>query len=131
VATEQQARFSAQYCLGALLVLGGVRVAAFTPESLADPRIRAVMPKVTVSLDPALAADYPARRAANLEVRLTDGRVLRHHQPTRKGDPDAPLSDAELAAKFRELAEPVIGAASAASLLTLLREGTALPGAII
>ncbi|MDO9498907.1 MmgE/PrpD family protein [Falsiroseomonas sp.] len=130
VATEQQARFSAQYCLGALLVLGGVRIAAFTPESLADPRIRAVMPKVTVSLDPALAADYPARRAANLEVRLTDGRVLRHHQPTRKGDPDAPLSDAELAAKFRELAEPVIGTSAAAELLDLLRQGTALPGAI-
>jgi hypothetical protein len=91
VETEQQARFSAQYCIGALLVLGGVRLAAFAPESLADPRIRAVMPKVTVSLDPALAQDYPARRAARLRVDLADGRVLHHHQPTRKGDPDAPL----------------------------------------
>jgi 2-methylcitrate dehydratase PrpD len=130
VETEQQARFSAQYCLGALLVLGGVRIAAFTPESLANPRIRAVMAKVTVSLDPALAADYPARRAANLEVVLTDGRVLRHHQPTRKGDPDMPLSDAELAAKFSELTVPAVGEAASAALLAALREGTALPGQV-
>ncbi|MGK7868154.1 MmgE/PrpD family protein [Falsiroseomonas sp. E2-1-a20] len=128
VATEQQARFSAQYCMGALLVLGGVRLAAFTPESLADPRIRAVMPKVTVSLDPALAQDYPARRAARLRVELADGGVLEHYQPTRKGDPDAPLTDAELAAKFRELAEPVLGKPEAAALLVLLREGSTLPG---
>ncbi|MGG5885671.1 MmgE/PrpD family protein [Falsiroseomonas sp. HC035] len=128
VETEQQARFSAQYCIGALLVLGGVRLAAFTPESLADSRIRAVMPKVTVSLDPALAQDYPARRAARLRVELLDGQVLEHYQPTRKGDPDAPLTDAELAAKFRELAEPVLGAAQASTLLDLLREGSTLPG---
>ncbi|MGX9962969.1 MmgE/PrpD family protein [Roseomonas sp. F4] len=130
VETEQQARFSAQYCLGAMLVLGGVRIAAFTPESLANPRIRSVMEKVTVSLDPALAADYPARRAANLEVTLTDGRVLRHHQPTRKGDPDMPLSDAELAAKFSELTVPAVGTTASAALLSALREGTALPGRV-
>jgi hypothetical protein len=33
VETEQQARFSAQYCIGALLVLGGVRLAAFAPKA--------------------------------------------------------------------------------------------------
>jgi 2-methylcitrate dehydratase PrpD len=128
VETEQQARFSAQYCLGALLVLGGVRLAAFTAENLAHPGIRAVMPKVTVGLDPALAQDYPARRAARLRVELRDGRVLDHYQPTRKGDPDAPLTDAELAAKFLELAEPVLGKPEAAALLNLLREGSRLPG---
>ncbi|WP_439597108.1 MmgE/PrpD family protein [Falsiroseomonas sp.] len=130
VETEQQARFSAQYCLAALLVLGGVRIAAFTQENLTNPRIRAVMPKVTVSLDPALAADYPARRAANLEVRLTDGRLLRHHQPTRKGDPDAPLSEAELDAKFQELAQPMVGPDAASALLAQLRQGRALPGTV-
>ena len=130
VSTEQQARFSLQYCAGALLVLGGVRVAAFTPERLADPRIRAVMPRVTVSVDPELARAYPARRAARLRVTLTDGRVLDHFQPTRKGDPDAPLTDADLAAKFRELAVPVIGAPPAEALLEALTRGHLLPGRV-
>jgi 2-methylcitrate dehydratase PrpD len=128
VETEQQARFSLQYCAGAMLVLGGVRIAAFTPERLADARIRAVMPKVSVSLDPELAHAYPAKRAARLRVTLADGRVLDHFQPTRKGDPDAPFSETDLAEKFLELAVPVIGAVPAQALLESLRQGSALPG---
>jgi 2-methylcitrate dehydratase PrpD len=80
-ATEQEARFSVQYCAAALLVLGGVRVAAFAPERLRDPAIRALMPRVSVSLDPELADAYPQRRAARLRVTLRDGRVLERYQP--------------------------------------------------
>ena len=51
VGTEQEARFSAQYCIAALLVMGGVRLAAFEPPALVDPAIRALMPRIAVSLD--------------------------------------------------------------------------------
>ena len=125
--TEQECRFSAQYCMGAMLVLGGVRLAAFAPERLIDPAIRAVMPRVTVSLDPALADSYPRQRAANLVVTLTDGTMLRHHQPTRKGDPDLPLSDAELSDKFIELAGPILGHAAALARLDALWRSGELP----
>jgi 2-methylcitrate dehydratase PrpD len=130
VRTAQEARFSAQYCLGALLVLGGVRLAAFEDAALADPRIRAMMPRVGVSLDPELATAYPRQRAAKVTVQLRDGRRLFRHQPTRKGDPDMPLSDDDLSAKFRELAGPAIGPAEAERLLHALWHGTALPGAV-
>jgi 2-methylcitrate dehydratase PrpD len=130
VGTEQEARFSAQYCMAALLVLGGVRLAAFEPEALADARIRAIMPRVTVSLDPELAADYPGRRAAKVTIKLRDGRELFRYQRTRKGDPDAPLSDRELSEKFTELAAPVTGAAAARTLLDALWQGSALPGPV-
>ena len=46
-----------------------------------------------------------------------DGHSREFLQPTRKGDPDAPLSDSDLSAKFLELAEPVLGPDKAASLL--------------
>jgi 2-methylcitrate dehydratase PrpD len=129
VRTEQEARFSAQYCVAAMLVLGGVRLAAFAPERLVDPAIHALMPRVSVSLAPDLADAYPARRAARVTVSLRNGEVLERYQPTRKGDPDAPLSDADLSAKFRELATPVIGTA-AEPLLAGLWTGTELPGQI-
>ncbi|WP_200305702.1 MmgE/PrpD family protein [Paracraurococcus ruber] len=128
ITTEQEARFSVQFTMGALLVLGGVRIAAFSPENLANPAIRAVMPKVTVELDPELADAYPAKRAAKVRVELADGRRLDRYQPTRKGDPDAPLSDAELSEKFRELCDPVIGAEASAGLLAALWQGDAVPG---
>jgi hypothetical protein len=35
---------------------------------------------------------------------------------TRKGDPDDPLTDAEMQAKFDELAAPTLGVAEAAAL---------------
>lgn len=121
--TEQEARFSAQFTVGALLHLGGVRLAAFAPENLAHPAIRAVMPRVHVAVDAACEAAFPGQRSARVRITLADGRVLERFQPTRKGDPDAPLSDAELSAKFIELA----GEDQAALLETLWR-GTTLPG---
>lgn len=121
-ATEQEARFSAQFTVGALLHLGGVRLAAFTPENLAHQGIRALMPRVHVALDAECEAAFPGRRSARVRVELTDGRVLERYQPTRKGDPDAPLSDAELSAKFLELAGD-----DRAPLLAALWQGETLP----
>lgn len=128
--TEQDARFSTQYCVASLLMVGAVRLDAFTPERLTDPVLRAFMPKVSVSLAPDLADAYPRKRAARLRVELLDGRVLDHEQPTRKGDPEDPLTDAELDAKFRELAEPVLGVADAKALLHRVRHGRDLPDAL-
>ncbi|MFH5926377.1 MmgE/PrpD family protein [Roseomonas xinghualingensis] len=128
--TVTDARFSVQYCVSALLHLGGVRLAAFEPENLSSAAIRADLGKVSVSIAPDLADAYPGRRAARVAVTLRDGRVLEHYQPTRKGDPDAPLSDADLSAKFRELTIPAIGAEAAARLEQALLHGQALPGPV-
>jgi len=130
VRTEQEARFSTQYTVGALLVLGGVRIAAFEPANLADARIRAIMSKVSVELDPELANAYPGQRAAKVWIDLADGRQLYRYQPTRKGDPDAPLSDTELDEKFVELVAPVIGRPAADALLADLWRGQSIPGGL-
>ena len=51
---------------------------------------------------------------------MRDGRRFDHLQPNRKGDPEEPLSDAELEDKFMELSSPVIGSAPARALLDRL-----------
>jgi len=61
-----------------------------------------------VRLDPQLDAAFPAQRAARVAI-LARGRREEHLQPTRIGDPDAPLSDAQLEEKYLELAVPVLG----------------------
>jgi 2-methylcitrate dehydratase PrpD len=127
VTTEQEARFSVQYTLANLLLHGGVRLAAFSPERLTDEAIRREMAKVTVSVDPECEAAFPGRRSAHVTVTLTDGRQLHRYQPTRKGDPDAPLSDAELGEKFAELVSPAIGERQAAELLDALWQGDKVP----
>ncbi len=130
VASEQEARFSAQFCVATLMHHGAVRLDAFTPGRLSDPVLRAFMPKVSVGLAPDLADAYPRRRAARIRLELNDGRVLDHEQPTRKGDPEAPLTDAELDAKFSELVVPVLGRDGAGALLRAVRHGTSLPGEV-
>ena len=118
-ATVFEAKFSLPYCLAAALAIGSVRVDAFSAERLEDAGIRRLMQRVEMAVEPGLDAAFPRQRAAVVEIETEDGRRLRHFAPTRKGDPDAPLSDVELADKARELVSPVLGSAAAALLETL------------
>ncbi|MBN8891726.1 MAG: MmgE/PrpD family protein [Rhodospirillales bacterium] len=120
VATPFEGRFSTPYTVATALVHGNVRIDAFTPPRLADPAVQALMQRVDVVIDPQCAADFPARRSARITFRLRDGTELHHYQATRRGDPDAPLSDGELTDKFFELAAPAVGQAAAATLLERL-----------
>ena len=120
------ARFSLQYCVAVLLLLGGVRASAFDEQHRSDPAVHALMAKITLSLAPDLAIAYPKGRPARVRVTLQDGRVLEHVRETRKGDPEDPLSDQELSDKFLELTRPVIGE-RAEALLELLWHGNDIP----
>lgn len=128
--SAQEARFSLQYCLAAQLLLGGVRLAAFAPEALARPDIRTLMQRVTVSEDAELASAYPKQRMARLLVQLKDGRRIQHFQPTRKGDPEDPLSDEELIAKYDELAGSVLSRQQLEALRQNVLYGAELPGSV-
>jgi 2-methylcitrate dehydratase PrpD len=118
--TPAEARFSLRYVVASALTHGSVRLAASTPERFNDPETRAMMARVELAVDPELDATFPGQRAARVAITTTDGRRAEYLQPTRKGDPDAPLSDAELEAKYLELATPVIGAARASALIARL-----------
>jgi 2-methylcitrate dehydratase PrpD len=86
-----------------------VREKAFLPEALSNPDIAALEDKLTLTLDPECAAKFPKNRTAKVEIDLNDGRTLQHHQVTRHGDPDEPLTDQELLDKFYELVSPRVG----------------------
>jgi len=119
-ATAFEAKFSLPYTIAAALIYGSVRLNAFEPDRLNDPRIRELIGKIDLAADPVLNAGFPAQRAARIEIEMTDGTKFEHFQPTRKGDPDQPLTDEELDHKFIELAGAVIGEAAARRLLAEL-----------
>jgi 2-methylcitrate dehydratase PrpD len=78
------------------------------------------MKKIECVEDKELSKGYPNQRAAHVDIELSDGRKVSHFQPTRKGDPEMPLTDEELNDKYMELATPVLGEAGARKLLEQL-----------
>lgn len=128
--SAQDARFSIQYCLAAQIVLGAVRLEAFGAAALSDPRIRQLMPRISVSEDAELAAAYPSQRMAKIALTLRDGRVVTHFQKTRKGDPEDPLTDDELVAKFLELGGVAADLRDLHALRTTILSSDRLPGLI-
>jgi 2-methylcitrate dehydratase PrpD len=89
-------------------VTGSVRLAAFSDEWLKNSKIRKLMERVEITVDEKAEAVFPNFRSATVEIDLADGRQLSHHSPTRRGDPDSPLSDKEIEQKFRELTARVM-----------------------
>jgi 2-methylcitrate dehydratase PrpD len=118
--TAFEAKFSLPYVVAHALLHGAVRLSAFEPQRLQDPQIRALIARTKLVADARLSAGFPAMRAARVTITLRDGRVIEQYAPCRKGDPEAPLTDADLNDKFAELATPAIGEAAAQRLLQQL-----------
>ena len=114
--TPYEAKFSLPYCVATAILRGRVGPSAFAPELLRDPELRGLMARVELALEPDCEAAFPLKRSATVAITTTDGRSFEQHRPTRKGDPDDPLTDDEISGKFRELAAPVLGAGSAEAL---------------
>ncbi len=117
---EYQAKFSLQYTVAHAAIFGSVRLNAFTSERMQDAALRDMMKKVVCVADPVFSKGYPGQRASQVDIETTDGRKLSYLQPYRKGDPELPLTNDELNAKFMELAEPVLGEAGSKRLLEQL-----------
>jgi 2-methylcitrate dehydratase PrpD len=118
--TAFEAKFSLPYVVCHALLYGAVRLNAFEPERLADGRLRGLMARTKLNNAPELSAKFPKMRAARVAVTLRNGEVFEHFSPCRKGDPEAPLTDADLNDKFIELSAPVIGLEPARGLLDML-----------
>ena len=125
--TAAEARFSLPFCAAVMAHDGHLTPDAFTQAALNDPDYRALASRTTLIIDPDAEARFPHARSAVVTLNLTDGRRVQHHRPTRKGDPDDPLSDSELQAKYHALVDPFLGDAGARSLANAVWSIEGLP----
>ncbi len=93
------AKFSLPYLLATILVRGRAGLAEFADEAARDASVLSVARRVTYEIDATI--EYPRQFVGDVEIALTDGRVLRERQDRPRGGPDAPLTRAEIEAKFR------------------------------
>jgi 2-methylcitrate dehydratase PrpD len=117
--TPAEGRFSLKYVVATALTHGSVRLAAFEQSRLRDRQTGELMKRMSVTVDPELEAAFPAQRAARVAIRAK-GRREELLQPTRIGDPEAPLSDRMLEDKYYELVTPVLGENKAREVLARL-----------
>jgi 2-methylcitrate dehydratase PrpD len=125
------AQFSLSWAVAAALVQGDLGPAAYTDAALGDPALRRIEPLVTLHEDDALT--QAGLRGAALRVVLCDGTVLSARADRVPGDPDLPMPEDAVRAKFLRFASPVVGDAGARAALhaTLDDPQDARPGAAL
>jgi 2-methylcitrate dehydratase PrpD len=101
--TLAEAQFSMPFVAAVTLLDRSLQAEQFRPERYTDPAVVALMDRVECVSDPALDERYPASWPSWVELRTLSGELYRAEAEHPKGDPDNPLTDAELAAKFADL----------------------------
>ncbi|MEO5745232.1 MAG: MmgE/PrpD family protein [Terracoccus sp.] len=101
IGSDMQARFSLPYSLAALLVDGVLDAGSYLPERLRRDDVAALARRVTLHERSEMTAALPSERPATVTLRLRDGRRVRGHVSTARGNPSDPLSTDETVAKFR------------------------------
>lgn len=110
------AKFSIPFALATFVAHGAATVDAFRAPARENATVRALAQRVSVTEDAALTAMLPGMRPARLRVTLADGSMHVAEVTINRGDIEAPYTEAEVRAKFHELADPVFGVERAAAV---------------
>jgi 2-methylcitrate dehydratase PrpD len=101
---ELQAKFSMEFCMAILLLERKAGLSEFTDKVVNSPKVRQMIGKIEFGVHPEAEAAGYEKMTTIIDIELADGRRLGGRADFGKGSPANPISDAELAAKFRECA---------------------------
>jgi 2-methylcitrate dehydratase PrpD len=106
----------AQYILASAVVRGRVAIPDILGDDPPPPAATALRERVEVAHDQELDRTYPARRASIVEISTRDGQLFRERVDHARGDPENPMTEAEIRAKFGDLAAEVFPAERCAAI---------------
>jgi len=110
--SRETADHSIPYVVAAALIDKRHTPASFNDTRLWDPQLRALLPKIEVVANDAFTAAYarlPVEHQTRVTIELAGGERLVGEAGGDKGDLSQAKSDAEIADKFRTLAEGALG----------------------
>jgi 2-methylcitrate dehydratase PrpD len=102
------AQYSIPFSVALALSCGKIGPEELTPANLQDPELLGLAQKVQVSVDPELDQLFPEKTAIRVVIHTSRGEFSTTVEYP-KGDPNNPMSDAELEEKFRWLTAGLIG----------------------
>jgi 2-methylcitrate dehydratase len=120
--TRETADHSLPYLLALGLVDGTIRADSFTEERLRDPRLRQLMPRISVSENKEFTREFPAKLMSRIEVTTRGGETLVETASYPKGHAQNPMNDADVESKFAGLTEGLLKADRRDALLRALRD---------
>jgi 2-methylcitrate dehydratase PrpD len=120
--TGLEAKFSVYHACAAGMLFGRAGQAEFDDELVVRSDVIALRDRIRATVDVSIAED-----AADVTVRLNDGRTLHRFVPHAIGSLERPMSDADLERKFHGLVDPVLGAGRAQELVGILHDIGAAP----
>lgn len=115
------AKFSLPFCVALAIKEGRCGQGEFTASNLTDPVIRSLMEKTELEVDPELNSRYPELWPAAVEIKTRQGEVFTASTDSPRGDPENPLTAAELEEKFLSMASGPWGESRALRVLDLCR----------
>ena len=116
----EQAQYATAFPIAAALVHGKVEAAQIDGSGLTDPAVLAMCERVSLVEADCYNAKFPAERWAHVSLELKDGTLLKSEPHTAVGDPDNPISDSRLKAKYAALTYPVWGEAKSQRVMTAI-----------
>jgi len=122
VSTIVAAQASLPFALAVAAVRGKVTVDEFTEETVNDPEVQGLIPKLTVHQDSELYQKVTNSMPGRITVRTTDGREFTDEVLYPKGNPGNRLTEDEFKAKFMEMAVRVLGESQADELYNRSRD---------
>ena len=101
---ELQAKFSMEFCMAILLLERKAGLAEFTDTVVNRPDVQKMIEKVDFGVHAEAEAAGYEKMTTIIDIELTDGRTISGRADFGKGSPANPMTDDELAGKFRECA---------------------------
>lgn len=108
-ATTEEAQYSTAYPTAVAMVRGRVSPDDVMEKSFNDPEIRRLAKGMTVVESDTYNAAFPAHRISNVTLTLKNGQELSSGDTQALGDPENPVTEDEVKAKFHAYARPILG----------------------
>ncbi len=115
--SREVAGLSIRVATAVALTHGGVM-----PDDLADwddPLVRKLRQLVEIEIEPEIEAQYPNMNGCRLHVTLASGDTRIAYLPNMKGEPEFPMTEADLKAKFTALTQRLFEAERVTALYDL------------
>ncbi len=106
--TTSQAQYSLAWPVAAVLVRGKVGVDEVIPDSFTDSKIINLTNRTNVDIDSVIESEFPAKRLANVIIKLKNGEEFKSGITEASGGPDPQPTADEVIDKFRIYAGTVM-----------------------